>query len=287
MRLPLAGAAGKNWTIANHFDCDQATGGIRDYTGRTGSEALTYDGHGGIDFELASFRAMDLGIAALAAAEGTVEETFDLSYDRNRTCSQDKWNFVKLRHANGFATLYAHLRQNSVTVRVGDRVTAGTRLGLIGSSGCSTFPHVHLEVLDCRGRALDAMAEGLLESPPPYPRDAQPAVMETRLFQPAINDIASVEEPGAAESEQIASGSYFSVGVIIAYLKPGDLLRIEMISPDNAPLANAFEQRVTSFHSRTSWWANFMVERSGRWLARILINGRVADERPVLVMGNR
>jgi hypothetical protein len=43
---------------------------------------------------------------------------------------------------------YAHLRPGSVTVRVGERVTAGRQLGRLGSSGNSTAPHLHFQLSD-------------------------------------------------------------------------------------------------------------------------------------------
>ena len=54
--------------------------------------------------------------------------------------------FVTLGHANGWRTIYGHLKMNSVVVNVGDIVQPGDTLGVVGSSGCSTAPHLHFEV---------------------------------------------------------------------------------------------------------------------------------------------
>lgn len=51
---------------------------------------------------------------------------------------------VVVRHWNGLETYYAHLHRTKV--RVGDEVEAGTVIGLGGSTGRSTGPHLHLEV---------------------------------------------------------------------------------------------------------------------------------------------
>lgn len=53
-------------------------------------------------------------------------------------------NFVVLRHSNGLETLYAHLSKH--LVQVGDTVSAGQPIGLGGSTGRSTGPHLHYEV---------------------------------------------------------------------------------------------------------------------------------------------
>jgi peptidoglycan hydrolase-like protein with peptidoglycan-binding domain len=53
-------------------------------------------------------------------------------------------NLVVVRHRLGFTTWYAHL--SAITSYVGERVSGGTRVGLVGSSGNTTGPHLHFEV---------------------------------------------------------------------------------------------------------------------------------------------
>ena len=53
-------------------------------------------------------------------------------------------NLVVVRHRLGYTTWYAHL--SSITTWVGERVTGGTRLGYVGSTGNSTGPHLHFEL---------------------------------------------------------------------------------------------------------------------------------------------
>lgn len=55
-------------------------------------------------------------------------------------------NYVIIEHTDGTYTLYAHMRQNSITVMAGDKVAQGQVIGLMGHSGSSTGQHLHFEV---------------------------------------------------------------------------------------------------------------------------------------------
>ena len=53
-------------------------------------------------------------------------------------------NYVVIRHGDGFVTLYGHLSR--IDVSQGDYVARGQQIGLVGSTGRSTGPHLHLEI---------------------------------------------------------------------------------------------------------------------------------------------
>lgn len=129
-----------------------------------------YDEHGGSDYLLdGAFEAMDAGSSPIvAAADGVVFEVADGNYDR---CHADATaggvvcdghdkaaNFVILQHADGLFSLYWHMKSGSVQVAVGDEVRCGDPLGLVGSSGESSTPHLHFEVNDPAGDVVDPYA---------------------------------------------------------------------------------------------------------------------------------
>lgn len=52
-------------------------------------------------------------------------------------------NHVQLQHSDGSVTIYMHMKRGSVTVKVGDKVKRGQRLGYMGNTGNSTGAHLH------------------------------------------------------------------------------------------------------------------------------------------------
>lgn len=85
--------------------------------------------HSGLDMSATT------GTPIRAALSGTVTES-------RRTNSYG--NYTVIDHGNGMTTAYAH--QLERLVKVGDTVTVGQVIGLVGSTGNSTGPHLHLEV---------------------------------------------------------------------------------------------------------------------------------------------
>nr|WP_275940828.1 M23 family metallopeptidase [Nocardioides zeae] len=57
-------------------------------------------------------------------------------------------NHVLVQHDDGTVAAYAHLRQGSATVRVGERVAIGTELGRVGNTGNTSMPHLHVHLMD-------------------------------------------------------------------------------------------------------------------------------------------
>ncbi len=110
----------------------------------------TYLRHLGSDFGAGGFPGMEEGRDVTAASGGVVVLTNDGEFDLCTTLDCEGGggfgNFVVLEHPDGRITTYAHLKQWSLAVSIGDEVACGQLLGLMGSSGYSTGPHVHFQV---------------------------------------------------------------------------------------------------------------------------------------------
>jgi len=88
--------------------------------------------HAGTDFAAPS------GTPIYAAGSGTIEMA-----QRNGSFG----NYVRIRHANGYQTAYAHMRGYGRGIRKGVRVRQGQVIGYVGTTGRSTGPHLHYEVI--------------------------------------------------------------------------------------------------------------------------------------------
>ncbi len=89
--------------------------------------------------------SMPVGTAILAARGGIVMQTTG-NFDRTGT-NQQKYaaraNIVRILHEDGSMAVYAHLKQNGIMVREGQRVIAGQLIAYSGNTGFSTGPHLH------------------------------------------------------------------------------------------------------------------------------------------------
>lgn len=127
-----------------------------------------YDEHDGSDYLLeGGFEAMDAGGATIvAAAPGVVVEVADGNYDRCHATVDgidcDGYpmvaNKVEVEHEGGWRTRYLHMKSGSVAVQVGQQVGCGQKLGMVGSSGYSSMPHLHFELQDADGLVVDPYA---------------------------------------------------------------------------------------------------------------------------------
>jgi murein DD-endopeptidase MepM/ murein hydrolase activator NlpD len=102
----------------------------------TGRQAF----HKGVDF------ASDEGSNVVSVAAGVVTFAGERS---------GYGELIEINHGNGLVTRYGH--NEKVLVRVGQTVTRGEPIALLGSTGRSTGPHVHFEVLH-DGRQIDPLS---------------------------------------------------------------------------------------------------------------------------------
>ena len=98
--------------------------------------------HTGVDWACAP------GTPVLASGNGVIEEAGHKGY---------YGNYIRIRHANGYNTAYGHMTRFADGVSEGVKVRQGQTIGYVGSTGLSSGPHLHFEVL-VNSRFVDPMS---------------------------------------------------------------------------------------------------------------------------------
>ena len=112
------------------------------FSGRRKHPVLGYTrAHKGVDFRASTGTPIPAAGAGRVVARG---------YNRGHG------NFVKLRHNGSYETLYAHMSKFAKGVVVGTTVRQGQTIGYVGSTGLSTGPHLHYEIIK-KGKHVNPM----------------------------------------------------------------------------------------------------------------------------------
>lgn len=88
--------------------------------------------HRGVDF------GAPPGTPIMAAGDGVIEK-------RERNTSYG--NYIRIRHASGYATAYGHMSRFAPEFTAGKRVRQGQIIGFVGATGRATGPHLHFEIM--------------------------------------------------------------------------------------------------------------------------------------------
>ncbi len=182
---PQAGMIHEDLFIFNYFD----VGGTTDYN----CTNFVIPGHRGVDTELPSFAEQLVGVPIFAAFDGTVAFARDGQPDMNTpiTGVLGQANQVILNHPGNRSTLYLHMKNGSVAVSNGQTVVQGQQIGLVGSSGLSTAPHLHFAYQpDNISRVNTAIFAGPCQTAVESLWEVQPAFPSG----PILNDFAIMDQ---------------------------------------------------------------------------------------------
>ncbi|HPE48461.1 MAG TPA: M23 family metallopeptidase [Hyphomonas sp.] len=139
--------------------------------------------HKGVDFHAPA------GSEVLAAGDGEIDAmAWGDGYGR----------FIRIRHDDGYETVYAHLSGYVAGLRQGQKVHRGEVIGYVGDTGTTTGPHLHYEIRR-EGRALDPMS---LYIPPARNLTDTPDIMQA--FRRQMTAIDALH--GTTKSAQFTTG---------------------------------------------------------------------------------
>lgn len=184
------------YVIGNYVDEDPAyPNHVLDWNcgTRTYDQSTGYN-HRGTDFSSWPFawRKMAQGeMVVVAAAAGVIVNKQDGNFDRSCTFNGNPPNFIFVRHDDGSIAWYLHMKSGSLTAKgIGDAVAQGEFLGIVGSSGSSTTPHLHFEVYDSGNQLVDPWAGACNQHGTPS-RWAQ----QEPYYVPRVNHLATSDAP--------------------------------------------------------------------------------------------
>ena len=141
---------------------------ITSYFGST--EAGIHDnGHGALDIA-PSADAGKVNVIAAQGGEVVYANTGCVSFEGlGSSCGGGYGNYVVIKSDDGNYEYYAHMHQNTVKVKAGDKVVQGQVIGKVGSSGRSTGTHLHYEMREGED-TRDARVDPLKYVDPENPR---------------------------------------------------------------------------------------------------------------------
>jgi murein DD-endopeptidase MepM/ murein hydrolase activator NlpD len=273
---PLDGAQGKAWLINNYVDLDPSAGGLRDWMGFTGVQALTYDGHRGVDIDIPSFRQMDDGSAVIRATAPGVVTVVDVSHEDRHVAPSGDWNVVQILNSNGFTSFYGHLKKDSARVAVGDSVSRGQILAVTGSSGYSTQPHLHFEVHDCAGEVVEPFLAQMWTAPPAY--DGPSDVMDVMLFKNVLPTQQQIEDP-PPDVTLFKPTDAIGIGLSLG-ARNGDLVALDLVNPAGATSSHSvWTADPTRYGHLFPHFLFPLTDVPGQWTLKVSVNGALKATR--------
>ncbi|WP_198658920.1 peptidoglycan DD-metalloendopeptidase family protein [Winogradskyella tangerina] len=277
------------WAISNYVDHNPSTPNqLTDYNCGTRSyDTNSGYNHQGLDVFSWPFSwfMMDNDEAEIvAAAPGQIIAKSDGNFDRSCDFSTTTpWNAVYVQHSDGSIAWYGHLKNGSLTTKnVGDMVSVGEFLGVMGSSGISTGPHLHFEVftdntytqlVDPYSGTCNTMnTETWWQNQKPYLNPAVNAVL-THSAPPVFNTCPTTETTNRSDDFDTNDVIYF--GLYLKDQATGTSVNLKVIRPDNSELYN-WNFNLTADYYASWWYWNFsnVFDMNGAWKWEATYNGQ-------------
>ncbi|MGH1362543.1 MAG: peptidoglycan DD-metalloendopeptidase family protein [Calditrichia bacterium] len=276
--------------VSNYVDHDNDSNSLQDYEcGNRTYDSGSYD-HKGTDYFSWPFSwyKMDNDHAqVVAAADGVIVEIYSGNDDRSCSLNGSQWNAIFVMHADTSVTWYGHMKENSLTNKdLGDSVSVGEYLGIIGSSGNSTGPHLHFEVYDGDNQLVDPYFgpcnelndDTLWVEQRPYYDSAINALM-THSAPPVFPSCPNPETPNEKNIFLAGEEAFFA-----AYYRDhrrDQVSDFEILQPDGSVFQNWTHSPTRNFRSAAYYiWSFDMPSDAmqGTWIFRASFEGEVYEK---------
>ncbi|MFT6870170.1 MAG: murein DD-endopeptidase MepM/ murein hydrolase activator NlpD [Polaribacter sp.] len=213
----------------------------------------------------------------IAAAPGTIIYKNDGEFDMSCNFNSNEWNAIYVRHSDNSIAWYGHLKNGSLNAKnIGDTVNEGEYLGVIGSSGNSTGPHLHFEVYDSTSNLIDPY-NGNCNSGTSWWRN------QPDYYSPNINAALTHDEPPSfkdcpqIESTNIANKFLPNTNVYLAgYFKDQlseTTANFKLQYPDGR--IDSWSKNFTNTYTGSYWyWGTTDLNNLGTYLFEITYQGQ-------------
>ncbi|RKE98891.1 peptidoglycan DD-metalloendopeptidase family protein [Ichthyenterobacterium magnum] len=277
------------WSISGYVDHNINPNALLDYNcGATTYDTPTYN-HQGLDIYTWPFtwKLMDDdSVEIIAAATGQIIAKGDGQFDRSCNFNNNPWNAVYVQHSDGSVAWYGHMKNGSLTSKnVGDIVTQGEYLGIVGSSGNSTGPHLHFEVYTddnytqlvdpYSGSCNNMNGDSWWQNQKPYKNPGINAVLTHSQAPNIFPACPTTETPYINNDFETSDTIYFAI-----YLRDqtaGDIINLEIIRPDGSSLFGVWDVIVGPMNTASSWYYYWYYsgyfDMEGEWKWRATFGG--------------
>ncbi len=260
--------------------------------------ARTYDqpsgyNHGGIDIFTWPFawkKVDDNGVEIIAAAPGTIIQKNDGNFDRNCAFNNGTPNAVYIRHSDGSVAWYLHMKSGSPTTKqVGDTVAAGEKLGIVGSSGSSTGPHLHFEIYNANNQLQDPF-QGACNTLNSFSYWSSQESYRVSRINNLMTESAPPVFPSCPTTETTNEKTVFQPGDTIytsIYYRdqlPNQTAQYSLLRSDGSTF-QTWSQSLTSSYDASYWYYSWILPSNapnGVWTFRAVYNSVIYD-RPFTV----
>ena len=249
--LPIDCTIGEDCWVMNYVDM-----GINDDK-RTDPACYnrTYNNHKGTDFAILDGKVMEKGVQVIAPMDGTVTKIRDgeedlwatkEQLDEIRANRKECGNVVLIDHGDGLETIYCHMKKDSITVKPNQKVKIGDKIGEVGLSGLTEFPHLHFGILKDKkiidpftGQNNHKKCGKRIKSL--WHRDTnlqyQPMIIQSIGFANDIPDLHKLERDNDQKDTLPLDINAFTFWTILLGVRDGDKITLEITDPNGKMFA--------------------------------------------------
>lgn len=255
------GSSGFNQYTSTNLDynCGNRTYDMNNGYNHAGSDIMSYP------FDWQKMKTGEVEV--IAASPGIIIGKVDgnSSFSCGSNAASNNWNAVYVLHADNSVVWYGHLKEGSLTMKpVGSTVEEGEYIGIVGSSGFSSNPHLHFELHgannqviepffgSCNNTTIDSWWKNQL----PY-TDKKINHISTHILHPTVFQCPASNNKSRYSYylRKNTTSHYYIWG---KGLQSGDLMNFNIVRPNGTSMVNFNYNSSNTYNSFYFYWSIFV-----------------------------